>query len=941
MQLRKTALLLVAAAVCQTVSAQGRKITTWKETGDSLAVLMKERSGVQVDVKLKSSLRRGSNVDLYFTEDLKYYPWRADDVDWFREKVTQLMPESMQKYKPGKIYAKAQLIGQLVEPEPGNGGEPVTDILRTKDIRGSIRPLVTRIDEPEVTKGLNGRHIAMWQSHGLYYNLDQERWIWQRAPLFTTVEDVYTLTYVVPFLAPMLENAGANVMLPRERDFSTVEVTAEAVADTWTVDIPQRGCYAVYVFYKTTASSSDKAKYTVTHAGGSTSVLVNQKIGGGAPVYLGSFDFYKGRATVTLSNAGKSNTTVNAGKIKIGGGTGVSGMPRYTEGATYWLQYTGADRTIWDQNKGEHDYRDDFMCRGAWVNWLSAGSALNPGKYLPPKDGNGSQPASRDGLGIPVDLSLAFHTDAGIAPGDSTIGTLSIYTRVCDGKHEFPDGEDRMQNRQLADIVQTQIVDDISAEWNKDWVRRGLWDKSYSESRTPMVPSMLLELLSHQNFEDMKYGLDPAFRFSVCRSIYKGILKFLSNRYGCPYVVQPLPVHGFSAILTGSSTVSLSWQPTEDPQEPTAGSDRYILYTRMDDGGFDNGVIVDSCTVEVDIEPGHVYSWKVAALNEGGKSFPSEILAAGVPENANTGHSVIIVNNFTRVSGPAFVDGDDYAGFNTAVDGGVPYISNPGYIGEMYEWRRDRKWKSDDNAGFGASFTDCAGYPVAGNTFDFAVIHGKAVLASGHAFQSASIEAFLGMPKDGIWAVDLICGKQLTCRTGAGESRYSVFPQGLQDVICAMTSKGTNFLVSGANIGSDISDDVWCTGKDPEFVKSSEKFAAKVLGYELMTSRSTRSANVQFFRSRKFSDMTFNIPVFHFNNTVSPDRYCVESADAISPADGNSHTFLRYADSGTSAGICYNPGNYKTVCLGFPIEVVTDDDAIDELIVSSLQYFEK
>jgi len=941
MQLRKAATIILAAVISTVASAQNRQITSWQETSDSLAVLLKERGGVAVELKIKSALRKGKNVDIYFTDNLKFYPWRSSDIDWFRGKLTEFLPQAYAKYSVGKVYAKAQLLEQLVQPEPGNNGKPVTDELRVKDRRNDVRPLVTRVDGPQFSKGLDGRHIALWQSHGYYYNDNQERWIWQRAPLFTTVEDVYTLTYVVPFLTPMLENAGANVMLPRDRDFSAVEVVTEPVANSWTVDIPEKGNYAVYVFYKSTSSSSDKAQYTIRHAGGETSFLVNQKIGGGAPVYLGSFDFNEGVTTFTLSNKGKSNTTVNAGKIKVGGGIGVSGQPRYVEGATYWLQYTGADSTIWNQNKGENDYRDDFMCRGAWVNWLSAGSALHPGKYIPPKDGNDKQPASRDGLAIPVDLCLAFHTDAGIAPGDTTIGTLSIYTRVCEGKHDFPDGESRMQNRQLADIVQSQIVGDIRANWNPDWIRREIWDKSYSESRTPMVPSMLLELLSHQNFGDMKYGLDPAFRFDVCRAVYKGILKFLSNRYGCNYVVQPLPVHAFSAVLDGSSSVSLSWEPTEDPLEPTATSDRYIIYTRMDDGGFDNGTIVEGCSTQVEIEAGHVYSWKVEAMNEGGKSFPSEILSAGVPENGNTGHSVLVVNNFTRISGPAVVNGDSYAGFNTAVDGGVPYISNPGYIGEMYEWRRDRRWKSDDNAGFGASFTDGAGSPVAGNTFDFVSIHGKAILAAGHAFSSVSREVFCGMPAEDIWSVDLICGKQLTCNTGSGEAKYSVFPQEIQDQITLMTGNGTNFLISGANIGSDISDDVWGLGKDREFTESSEQFAAKTLGYELMTSRSTRTGNVQFFKSRKFSDISLNLSVFHFNNTISPDRYCVEAADALSPANSDGHTFLRYADSGTSAGICYNPGNYKTICLGFPIEIVTDEDAIDELILSSLKYFEK
>ena len=42
--------------------------------------------------------------------------------------------------------------------------------------------------------------------------------------MFQTVEDLYTQSYVMPFLMPMLENAGAYVMSPRERDVNTTEI---------------------------------------------------------------------------------------------------------------------------------------------------------------------------------------------------------------------------------------------------------------------------------------------------------------------------------------------------------------------------------------------------------------------------------------------------------------------------------------------------------------------------------------------------------------------------------------------------------------------------------------------------------------------------------------------------------------------------------------------
>ncbi len=74
---------------------------------------------------------------------------------------------------------------------------------------------------------------------------------------------------------------------------------------------------------------------------------------------------------------------------------------------------------------------------------------------------------------------------------------------------------------------------------------------------------------SHQNFADMRYGLDPNFRFTISRAIYKGILKYLNVTQNKQYVVQPLPVKGFSANVT-DNRVNLNWLPVNDTLEPTA-----------------------------------------------------------------------------------------------------------------------------------------------------------------------------------------------------------------------------------------------------------------------------------------------------------------------------------------------------------------------------------
>lgn len=37
----------------------------------------------------------------------------------------------------------------------------------------------------------------------------------------------------------------------------------------------------------------------------------------------------------------------------------------------------------------------------------------------------------------------------------------------------------------------------------------------------------------------------------------------------------------------------MSWKAVNDPLEPTAAPEKYIVYTRIGNGDFDNGTVVD------------------------------------------------------------------------------------------------------------------------------------------------------------------------------------------------------------------------------------------------------------------------------------------------------------------------------------------------------------
>ena len=956
-------------------------------------------------------------IKLTYSPTLSEYSFRANHVEAIYEICTPLLPTPYKGYKL-YIHSGGKEISEWI---PKFYSQDVTSTVkqtkkRTEDV-GAI-PLVTKLSQPYIVdQGLQNRHITLWQSHGYYYAQNADRWEWQRPRIFQTVEDLYTQSYVLPFLVPMLEHAGAITLLPRERDTQVNEVIVDndmpethyyevsgvmnwsTPADSgfahtkpfyldgenpfrlgtyrqiesvsadkrgqtepswaiWQANIPESGTYAVYVSYKSLPNSAPDAHYTVFHKGGQTLFKVNQTMGGGTWIYLGHFEFDKGLSDyckVELNNISSfRNTIVTADAVKIGGGMGniarspstnqdqnrqsalpalssvapglpavsrldyppmLSSYPRFTEGSRYWLQWAGAPDSVYTPNESRNDYNDDYMSRGRWVNYISGSSSVNE---------------NQQGLGIPIDLSLAFHTDAGVTLTDSIIGTLGIYTSLSEGSTLLADGRSRFISRDLTDLVQSQIVDDIRATFEPDWMRRGIWDRSYAESRSPNVPAMLLELLSHQNFADMRYGLDPNFRFTVSRAIYKGILRFLSSMDGSPYVIQPLPVERFSLTFASDLEVLLQWYPVEDPLEPTASATAYVLYTRVDDGAFDNGVIVNSNTLKINIDKGRIYSFKVTAVNSGGESFPSEVLS--IHRSLNECGQVLIVNGFDRVSAPAnFASRDSLFGGFT--DFGVAYLNDISISGSQYEFRRSIPWTANDAPGFGGSYSTYETQVLAGNSFDYPVVHGEAFALEGYSFASCSQKAFIydTTLTKGFEIVDLILGKQRQTITGTGYSgvRYAAFPPQLQRRLTQFCRSGGNLLISGAFVASDLWD-------APLTDSLSQKFATDILKFKWITGQATQTGEVMSAPS-PFSELFSGN--YHFQTQPNQKSYWVEAPDALSPSIPEAYSIFRYTDGNKSAGVAYRGKDYKTVVLGFPIETIMDVIERNRLIKNILIFF--
>lgn len=905
-------------------------------------------------------------IAIHASESFAYQPFRPETVEAVYNQVKELLPGPVHYYRL-TIFADGKPIEELIPNIYRNKKKDKERMSLKTDYKD--KAWVKNISRPnEISRGLQDRHIAIWQSHGNYFKNDKNEWGWQRPRLFCTTEDLFTQSFVLPYVIPMLENAGAIVYTPRERDTQKNEIIVDndtpnaslylevgskkahwatapikgfaqkkaiyrdgenpftdgtcrfipterkkknkdqAFAE-WVPTLPAKGEYAVYVSYRTLPNSVNDARYLVFHNGGVTEFKVNQKIGGGTWVYLGTFEFDKGNndyGMVVLSNESSEHGVVCADAVRFGGGMGnierggkTSGLPRYLEGARYSAQWAGMPYEVYAGRKGENDYADDINTRSNTINYLSGGSVYNP-----------QQP----GLGIPLEMTMALHSDAGCSKTDELIGSLGIYTTdFNNGK--LNTGIDRYASRDLADILLTQIQKDIYSSYNLSWTRRSMWNRNYSETRLPATPSTIIELLSHQNFADMQLGHDPNFKFTVGRAIYKGILQFVAGQHDKEYVVQPLPVSNFT-IRFGKkkNTLELSWKGENDPQEPTAQPREYIVYTRIGYGGFDNGTLVSKTSHTVKIEPGLVYSFKVTAVNRGGESFPSEILSAYKAKRER--ERVLIINGFDRVSGPAVINTFDKAGFDLEQDPGVPYLSNISFSGAQIGFDRAQAGKEGEGS-LGYSGSELEGMKIAGNTFDYPFIHGKAIQAAGkYSFVSCSDEAVENgtVTLEDYPVVDYILGMEK--EDPVHKVYYKTFSSAMQRIITSYCQSGGNLFVSGAYVGSDMSG-----------TQGNREFTEKILKYGYQSSMTDKSSN-------RINGLGRTITIPRAPNETS---YAVPAPDCIVPVDTAFPVFT-YVPGNQSAGIAYK-GNYRTFVLGFPFESIQSEADRATIMAGILGFF--
>jgi len=922
-------------------------------------------SAVQIRTYLKNYTIDDATqtFNIIVDESFSTQDFAVSTVNKIYNEVRGILPSPYNHYHI-KIFTNGIAIDDLISDRHTNDSEKSC---LWGDLEYKGFPWVKNISCPNViTHGLADKHISIWASHGRYYDNKRNAWKWQRPNLFCTNEDLFTQTIVVPYLIPMLENAGAVVFSPRERDWQKNEFIVDndnkngqpyyqeiCNQNKWSTTInrgfgmhdgpyadgenpfeqgtarmarttpnernlskiiyqplfTEEGRYAVYVSYQSLPESIDDAQYIVCHRGQRTMFSVNQQMGERTWVYLGTFDFDKGcssRNCVILTNKSSHHGLVTADAVRFGGGMGniqrggsVSGLPRALEGARYYAQWAGAPYSVYSSKNGLDDYGDDMNARSYMTNWLMGGSVYAP---------------TLNGKKVPVELSLAIHSDAGYSiNNDSIIGSLAVCTTNFNDER-LNTGISRQASHDFADALLSGICRDLRSGYGK-WNRRELFDKNYSETRNPEIPSAILETMSHQNFNDMLLGQDPNFRFTLARSIYKTILRFITAQHGRPCIIEPLTPDNFSIELVAGNKIKLTWNPVVDTLEKKSNPTSYNVYTSLEDNGYDNGININKPSYTITLKSGKLYRFKITAVNRGGESFPTEELAAYCQPNAIK--TILIVNGFHRLSSPAVINSSTEQGFDLTSDPGVTNGITAGWAGKQQNFDKT-KIGIEGPDGLGYCGDEMAGQFISGNTFNYVSEHARSIInekgfnivsCSNRAIESNKINLLKYQ------YIDLILG--LEKNDYHSLKYYKTFSPIMQSKLSSFLKNHGRLFVSGSYIGSDMK----CTDE--------QNFLSNILKLKYADSCKVNTDSV-------IMDSGLHFNIYH---SVNEKHYAATSPECFLPVD-SAYSLMRYSN-GNNSCICYDENDYRCITMGFPFECIALPDARDAVMDKILKLLSK
>lgn len=527
---------------------------------------------------------------------------------------------------------------------------------------------------------LDNKVLFISQAHGWIDYNDFREWSTQRGITHDIVEDFVNSEGMNQYLLEYLDLAGATTFTLRERDMNTdmlivdeadvgytetgdaslfnnsgangfangqapysanndpfrdnggtdrvitTNPTETAYAQ-WALDLPSEGYYHVYVSYSGNGNRPTDAQYTVRHGGIDTKFTVNQQKHRYLWNHLGEFYFAQGGDNhVRLSNqSDEAGTTVSADAIRLGGGMGdvrgnyhtmTSGHPRWEEGARPWVQYQGANSSVYGSG--------DVSARSRFADW----------EYYSGEDA----------------LYVSWHSNAG---PDTARGTNTYIYSSNPPNGTYDDTQATAGSADLQTTIHDEIINDIRGAWDNNWQDRGLRSAYFGEvnpNHNNEMPAVLIELAFHSNADDADALRHPQFRKLSARAVYQGIVKYFAIRDGVTAYLLPEPPEQLQVTSQSSQSLTVSWQPSLTDSNGVLGdaATSYVIYRSSDGRNFDNGIEVNGLSHSFNgLQAGQTLYFKVKGKNQGGLSLDSEVLGARLPHGQS---KVLVVNGFDRLN---------------------------------------------------------------------------------------------------------------------------------------------------------------------------------------------------------------------------------------------------------------------------------------------------
>ena len=108
--------LLTAAFLLSCLALPAQTAREFKTANDSLRARLHRRTTVDSFLRVSKVTKRGTTLDFHFSKELGDYPWRAEDVEWFRKELLDLFPSGYRAYALGNVFADKNDLATLPMP---------------------------------------------------------------------------------------------------------------------------------------------------------------------------------------------------------------------------------------------------------------------------------------------------------------------------------------------------------------------------------------------------------------------------------------------------------------------------------------------------------------------------------------------------------------------------------------------------------------------------------------------------------------------------------------------------------------------------------------------------------------------------------------------------------------------------------------------------------